>query len=94
MLQWLSIKSDFWIFQMHSNVKRKWTGSTKITLMLLKNLLFARIDLIERIEFIPMLLLAKLLFYHSIPIIILKYIGRELKMPRYPCLDLSKRGKI
>lgn len=61
--------------------------------MLLKTLLFARMDLIERIEFIPVFLLAKLLFYHSIPIIILKYIGRELKMPRYPCLGLSKREK-
>lgn len=65
----------------------------KISLMLLKNLLFARIDLIERIEFTPVFLLAKLLFYHSIPIIILIYIGRELKMPRYPCLAVSKREK-
>lgn len=52
-----------------------------------------RKKLIKRIEFIPVFLLAKLLFYHSIPIIILKYIGRELKMPRYSRLAFSNREK-
>ena len=55
-----------------------------------------RKKLIKRIEFIPVFLLAKLLFYHirdHTPIIILKYIGRELKMPRYSRLAFSNREK-